>query len=311
MRTRRLAERRREQQVPAVGPPLLHGAAEVDARRLGGGEVDRRVRCGRTRPAPSSRARRRRRSAGGRAGSPNAVDADRHARRPQRHEPRRERRVGEHRRRRRLDVVAEALQQRRRGADGLDAVVVDPLVARMVVEQPDPQRPGIGADLVGVRADRAAAAITVSPTPGPRVASSRRAVSRTVRLTQCSTPRPASARSGPSEIRPWLTLSPTSPQHDAGMRIEPPPSEAWAIGTMPGGDRGRRAAARSARRAVEVPRVAGRPARLRLGGRQAARARGCWCARRSPARPRGSGATSVVSARRRSAAPRPAPRCRW
>ena len=58
-------------------------------------------------------------------------------------------------------------------------------------------------------------------------------MSRTVRLTQCSTPRPVSARSGPSVIRPWLTLSPTSPQHEAGMRIDPPPSEAWAIGTMP------------------------------------------------------------------------------
>ncbi|CAB4802217.1 unannotated protein [freshwater metagenome] len=34
-------------------------------------------------------------------------------------------------------------------------------------------------------------------------------------------------------MRPWLVLSPTSPQHDAGMRIEPPPSLACAIGTMP------------------------------------------------------------------------------
>ncbi len=34
-------------------------------------------------------------------------------------------------------------------------------------------------------------------------------------------------------MRPWLGLSPTSPQHDAGMRIEPPPSLACANGTMP------------------------------------------------------------------------------
>ena len=40
-------------------------------------------------------------------------------------------------------------------------------------------------------------------------------------------------RNGPSVILPCDVLSPTSPQHDAGMRIEPPPSEAWAIGTMP------------------------------------------------------------------------------
>src|SRR5262245_5685290 len=34
-------------------------------------------------------------------------------------------------------------------------------------------------------------------------------------------------------MRPWLTLSPTSPQNAAGMRMEPPPSEAWAAGTRP------------------------------------------------------------------------------
>ena len=34
-------------------------------------------------------------------------------------------------------------------------------------------------------------------------------------------------------MRPRLGLSPTRPQHDAGMRIDPPPSLAWASGTMP------------------------------------------------------------------------------
>ena len=33
--------------------------------------------------------------------------------------------------------------------------------------------------------------------------------------------------------RPRVGLSPTSPQHDAGMRIEPPPSFACATATMP------------------------------------------------------------------------------
>ena len=94
-----------------------------------------------------------------------------------------------------------------------------------------------------------------------------------VRLTHSSTPRLLSSRNGPSVIRPCDGLSPTSPQHDAGMRIDPPPSLAWAIGTMPGGDRRRRSAARAAGRAVEVPRVARRPPRDRLGGRQAAELR--------------------------------------
>src|SRR5690606_8351705 len=34
-------------------------------------------------------------------------------------------------------------------------------------------------------------------------------------------------------MRPRLGFSPKSPQQDAGMRIEPPPSVAWASGTMP------------------------------------------------------------------------------
>src|SRR5271166_2257933 len=80
---------------------------------------------------------------------------------------------------------------------------------------------------------RGAGAITVSPTPGPRTASSSPAVSRTVRLTHSSTPSPTSAREGPTVIRPWLGLSPTTPQHDAGMRMLPPPSEALANGTIP------------------------------------------------------------------------------
>ncbi len=33
--------------------------------------------------------------------------------------------------------------------------------------------------------------------------------------------------------RPRLGLRPTSPQHEAGIRMEPPPSLAWATGNMP------------------------------------------------------------------------------
>ena len=97
-----------------------------------------------------------------------------------------------------------------------------------------------------------------------------RAVSRTLRLTHSSTLRSLSSRNGPSVIRPCVGFSPTSPHADAGMRIDPPPSLACAIGTMPGGDGCRGAAARAARRAGGVPRVAGRPPRERLGGRHAA-----------------------------------------
>src|SRR5271163_2053823 len=78
-----------------------------------------------------------------------------------------------------------------------------------------------------------AGAITVSPMAGPRTASSSVAVSRTVRLTQSSTDSAVSSRIGPSEVLPWLGFSPTSPQHEAGIRMEPPPSLACANGTMP------------------------------------------------------------------------------
>jgi len=38
---------------------------------------------------------------------------------------------------------------------------------------------------------------------------------------------------GPTGVRARVGLSPSTPQHDAGIRIEPPPSLAWAIGTNP------------------------------------------------------------------------------
>ena len=42
-----------------------------------------------------------------------------------------------------------------------------------------------------------------------------------------------SPSSGPSEIRWRVGLRPNSPQMLAGILIEPPPSFAWAIGTIP------------------------------------------------------------------------------
>src|SRR5215813_2852881 len=74
-----------------------------------------------------------------------------------------------------------------------------------------------------------------SPTSGPEVASSSAALSRTVRVTAWPTdapPQPSPA-SGPMGLRARVGLRPKSPQQDAGIRIEPPPSVACAIGTMP------------------------------------------------------------------------------
>src|SRR5262245_50507520 len=70
---------------------------------------------------------------------------------------------------------------------------------------------------------------------GPELTSSSAALSRTVRVSTCSTARPSqcSLASGPTGLRPRLGLSPNSPQHEAGMRIEPPPSPPCATGTIP------------------------------------------------------------------------------
>ena len=59
-------------------------------------------------------------------------------------------------------------------------------------------------------------------------------------------------------IRPWLGLSPTRPQADAGMRMLPPPSEALANGTIP-------AATAAAAPPLDPPGVRSRSHGLRVG----------------------------------------------
>ena len=58
------------------------------------------------------------------------------------------------------------------------------------------------------------------------------ALSRTVRLMQFST-RCSTDRLGPIHIRPLEGFRPNTPQHEAGMRIDPAPSLACATGSMP------------------------------------------------------------------------------
>jgi hypothetical protein len=74
-----------------------------------------------------------------------------------------------------------------------------------------------------------------SPGPGPAVASRIAAESRTDRHRTCSwviCPQ-YSASSGPIVVRAREGFSPTSPQHDAGTRIEPPMSLPCAAATQP------------------------------------------------------------------------------
>ena len=81
------------------------------------------------------------------------------------------------------------------------------------------------------------------------------AVGREEVVAEVGRPRDAPARG----------LRPTSPQQAAGIRIEPPPSLAWATGTAPAGHGAAGPAARAAGRALRVPRVARRAEAARLG----------------------------------------------
>lgn len=65
--------------------------------------------------------------------------------------------------------------------------------------------------------------------------SSRCAVSRMVRVTakDCAMALPDSSFNGPDDTRPRDGYNPTVPHDAAGPRVEPPMSEAWAIGTVP------------------------------------------------------------------------------
>ena len=222
-----------------------------------------------------------------------------------------------------LDPVAERLEQlarllRRRDDDRID---LDPGAprwsrARTAAGPGPPRAPRRrGARAAGRRRGRRP--------PGPWTASSSAAMSRTDRASASSTVIPdiASPINGPSEIRWRLGFSPTRPQWLAGIRIDPPPSLAWAIATMPGGDRRGGAAARAARGARLVPRV-GAP-RRRRGTRWPAgsRARARWScrssrtrrresARRGRCRPgRGSRPPSAPSSRGETAGRRAPRRC--
>ena len=185
----------------------------------------------------------------------------------------RQRRVGERLRPRRRHVVAEALEhrRRRRAPRRRSRRAATPPVGWTSIS-PMRKRPG-SAPTSSAYGRAGGGAMTVSPMPGPRTASSRAAESRTVRLTQCSTLRLASARTGPIEVRPWLGLSPTRPHAEAGMRMLPPPSDALANGTMPAATAAAAPPLDPPGVRVEVPRVVRRAPRDRLRRREAAHLR--------------------------------------
>ena len=108
------------------------------------------------------------------------------------------------------------------------------------------------------RPPRRTAARAAAPTTGRRSrsrpsTSSSAAASSTVRVSGPLVEKPSSPPYGAGETRPRAGLIPNRPQHEAGIRIEPPPSLPVRGGREPGRDRRRGAAARPARRAATCP----------------------------------------------------------
>ena len=85
-------------------------------------------------------------------------------------------------------------------------------------------------------------------------------MSRTVRVStkSCDMPCRPSQSPGPTGMRERVAFRPTIPHSDAGIRIDPPPSVPWAIGSA-------RAATRAAAPPLEPPTLRSRSHGLHVG----------------------------------------------
>ena len=164
-----------------------------------------------------------------------------------------------------LDVVPERLEQPRRALRGRDAVGVHRLRRCSGIVVMSPMRSVPGSAPTSSRYGRAAAGATNgSPGSGPAATSSsaaRRAPSRVTANCTRSGRATAHRCAGTDRDAAPRRLQPDEP---AAARRDPDRSAAVARVRRrhhPARDRGRRPAARPARRAVGVPRVAGRSVR--------------------------------------------------
>ena len=115
-----------------------------------------------------------------------------------------------------------------------------------------PTRSGLrfGPDLVQEGVSWRRAADRHHPVTGPLETSRSAALSLTERVIECSvaSPNSVSPACGAAEIRPRVGFKPYTPQHDAGIRIEPAPSLAPPTATI-------RAATAAAEPPLEPPVV--------------------------------------------------------
>ena len=204
--------------------------------------------------------------------------------------------------RRLLDVVAELGEELGGRAGGRGAGRIDRDVDRRPGRPGDPQAAGVARRPRRGTAGSERAPTYGSPGAGPAVTSRSAALSRT-RPGQGvldGQPRHRVAGRAPTSRRPRVGLRPTSPQHDAGIRIEP-----GAVAAVRGrhharGDRGRRSAGRAAGGPIERPTDCGSARRARARSSSGCRTRACSSCRRRSDRLAGSaGPSSRVGRRRR------------
>ena len=139
-------------------------------------------------------------------------------------------------RRRCLDAMPKRFAQRRCASHGIDAVGMRRNAGQRLRIERDPQAPRRVGALREERAARMSARDTDRRAAGPWVASRNAALSRTRARDDVADRHAAPALAdirARAALRARVGFRPTRPQHDAGMRIEPPPSVACAAGMTP------------------------------------------------------------------------------
>ena len=107
-------------------------------------------------------------------------------------------------------------------------------VRRASVQHADAQPARVGADLLGVRPVGRRRRVRVAGRgPSTCVEDGGGVAHRAGHGQLADEAAATSPSSGARETRPRLGFSPTRPHSLAGMRIDPPPSLAWPIGTIP------------------------------------------------------------------------------
>ena len=134
-----------------------------------------------------------------------------------------------------LHLVPEGLEQACGVFNGRHALGVDfGLDRRGDHRVSDPQPARLGTDLLGIRALRGGRDVGVAGSRAVHRLEDRRGVADGSRDDQLlGEAGKAVAEDWPLRVRARVGFSPTSPFALAGIRIDPPPSFAWAAGTIP------------------------------------------------------------------------------